>query len=108
MKTLFALLFSILSSAAMAGTFVYVSNADDGDIGVYILRSDGTLEPRERIAAAKVVMPMAVSPDRRYLYAAVRSKPYGAHSFAIDAKTGALRPIARDDSCSAPRMGAMS
>jgi len=94
MKTLFALLFSILSSTAMAGTFVYVSNADDGDIGVYILRSDGTLEPRERIAAAKVVMPMAVSPDRRYLYAAVRSKPYGAHSFAIDAKTGALRPIA--------------
>src|SRR5438445_3594335 len=94
MKTLFALLFSILASTAMAGTFVYVSNADDGDIGVYILRSDGTLEPRERIAAAKVVMPMAVSPDRRYLYAAVRSKPYGAHSFAIDAKTGALRPIA--------------
>ncbi len=78
----------------MAETFVYVSNADDGDIGVYVLRPDGTLEPRERVAAGKAVMPMAVSPDRRYLYAVVRSKPYGAHSFAIDAKTGALRPIA--------------
>ena len=93
MKTLFALLAAIFPSAVMAATFVYVSNAEDGDIGVYSLRPDGALEARERAAAAKLAMPMAVSPDKRYLYAAVRSKPYGAHGFAIDGRTGALRAV---------------
>ena len=37
---------------------------------------DGSLQPGPRVAAAKVVMPMAVSPDKRFLYAAVRSEPY--------------------------------
>jgi 6-phosphogluconolactonase len=91
MKTLLALLAAVLPSAAMAGTFVYVSNAEDGDIGVYSLRPDGSLEVRDHVAAAKLAMPMAVSPDKRHLYVAVRSKPYGAHAFAIDARTGALR-----------------
>ena len=78
---------------AMAGTFVYVSNADDGDIGTYALQADGKLVPGARVPAAKVVMPMAVSPDRKYLYAAARSKPYAAHVFAIEPKTGALTPV---------------
>lgn len=38
-------------------------------------------------------MPLAVSPDQRYLVAAVRSPPFTAHSYAIDRGTGALRPI---------------
>jgi 6-phosphogluconolactonase len=79
---------------APAATFVYVSNAEDGDIGVYALGADGSLEPRERVAAAKVVMPMTVSPDKRILYAASRSKPYSVHAYAIDRGTGALKPIA--------------
>ena len=94
MKILLSLLAALLPFTAMAGTFVYVSNADDGDIGVYTLQADGKLAPGPRVAAAKVVMPMAVSPDRRFLYAAARSKPYAVHAFAIDAKTGALAPIA--------------
>jgi len=77
---------------ASAGTYVYVSNADDGDIGTYALQPDGTLVPGARVAAAKVVMPMAVSPDRRFLYAGVRSKPYSVHVYGIDAGTGALKP----------------
>ena len=28
-----------------AATYVYVSNADDGDIGMYTLETDGTLKP---------------------------------------------------------------
>ena len=79
---------------ASAGTFVYVSNADDGDIGTYTLQPDGTLVPGARVAAAKVVMPMVVSPDRRFLYAGVRSKPYSVHVYAIEAGTGALKPHA--------------
>jgi 6-phosphogluconolactonase len=82
------------SMPALAGTFVYVSNADDGDIGVYAMQPDGSLQPGARAKAASVVMPMAVSPDRRFLYAAVRSKPYSVHTYAIDRATGALKPVA--------------
>ena len=74
--TIIALTTLIGSAPALAGTFVYVSNADDGDIGVYSVQTDGSLKPGERAKAANLVMPMAVSPDRRFLYAAARSKPY--------------------------------
>src|SRR5262249_53541567 len=71
---------SIVSSApAAAATFVYVSNAEDGDIGIYRMQDSGALEPRPRAKAANVVMPMVVSPDRRFLYAASRNKPYRVH-----------------------------
>lgn len=79
---------------ALAGTFVYVSNADDGDIGIYSMQPDGALKQEARAPAAKVVMPMAVSPDRRFIYAAVRSKPFSVHAYSIDPGTGALKPLA--------------
>jgi 6-phosphogluconolactonase len=79
-----------LTGAAHAATFVYVSNAEDGDIGMYTLRPDGSLLPGARVAAGKPVMPMSVSPDRRFLYAAVRSKPFAVITYAIDRTTGAL------------------
>ncbi len=72
---------------------VYVSNAEDGDIGMYTMRADGSLEPGERFKAATAVMPMCVSPDNRFLIAAVRSKPMSAYSFGIDRRTGALTLI---------------
>jgi 6-phosphogluconolactonase len=53
------------SAPAVAGTFIYVSNADDSDIGVYSVQTDGSLKPGERAKAANLVYPMAVSPDRR-------------------------------------------
>jgi len=83
-----------VAGGVTAATFVYVSNAEDGDIGVYALKADGALEARERVVAAKVVMPMAVSPDKRILYAASRSKPYSVHAYSIDRGTGALKLIA--------------
>jgi 6-phosphogluconolactonase len=92
--TVMALTSLIGSAPALAETFVYVSNADDGDIGTYGMHADGTLKPGARVAAAKVVMPMAVSPNRRFLYAAVRSKPFSVHAYAIDPGTGALKPLA--------------
>src|SRR5262245_46079970 len=78
---------------ARAATFVYVSNAEDGDIGTYTLRPDGALAAGPRVPAGKVVMPMAVSPDKRFLYAGVRSRPYSVHAYAIDPPTGALTPL---------------
>jgi 6-phosphogluconolactonase len=79
---------------AVAATFVYVSNADDGDIGVYRLLDSGELQPGARAKAATIVMPMAVSPDKRYLYAASRSKPFLVHAYTIDRATGALSLLA--------------
>lgn len=78
----------------MSRTCVYVSNAADGDIGSYLMQPDGTLLPRARVKAADAVGPMALSPDRRFLYAAVRSKPFSVHAYAIDPGTGALAPLA--------------
>jgi 6-phosphogluconolactonase len=78
---------------ALAATFVYVSNAEDGDIGTYRMLDSGEMQPGARVKAASVVMPMAVSPDRRFLYAASRSKPYRVHVFSINSKTGELTPL---------------
>jgi 6-phosphogluconolactonase len=89
-----AILLSLASSApVLAGTFVYVSNAEDGDIGMYTLQADGSLQPGQRFKATKLVMPMAVSPDKRFLIAAVRSKPYQAYSYSIDKSSGALNLV---------------
>lgn len=71
-------------------THVYVSNAEDGDIGLYSLEPDGRLEPRARFRAQKGVMPLAISPSQRHLVAAVRSKPFSAWTYDIDRQSGAL------------------
>ena len=81
------------AGAAPAASYVYVSNADDGNIGTYTLQSDGSLQPGARVAAGNVVMPMAVSPDKRFLFAAVRSKPFAVMTYAIDRKTGELAKV---------------
>jgi 6-phosphogluconolactonase len=82
-----------IAGGARAATFVYVSNAEDGNIGVYAMKPDGTLDARGRVDAAKTVMPMAVSPDKRFLYAHSRSKPYAFLVYSIDRKTGALKLV---------------
>jgi 6-phosphogluconolactonase len=77
----------------LGATFVYVSNAEDGDISAYSMQTDGELQPGDRTPVAKLVMPMTVSPDKRFLYAGCRSKPYSVHVYGIDPATGALRPL---------------
>jgi 6-phosphogluconolactonase len=89
-------LFAVMSIAnnARANTAVYVSNAEDGTIGLYTLEANGTLIPGEKFeVGGKPVMPMSISPDKKYLFAAVRSKPFTAVTFAIDHKTGALKKL---------------
>lgn len=72
-------------------TIVYVSNADDGSIGIYeIGRDGGALRAIGTVEAGAKVMPLAVSPDRRHLYASIRSQPYRVATYAIDAATGGL------------------
>ena len=88
-----AILLALVSTPVLAATFVYVSNAEDGEIGMYTLQADGSLQPGQRFKAAKVVMPMTVSPDKRFLIAAVRSKPYQAYTYGIDRNSGALNLV---------------
>src|SRR5258708_31104970 len=72
--TIIALTTLIGHAPALAGTFVYVSNADEGDIGVYSVQTDSSLKPCEHANAANFVIPMVGSPHRRFLYPAPRSK----------------------------------
>jgi 6-phosphogluconolactonase len=72
-------------------TIVYVSNADSGEISVLSLdEATGTLTTRQTVAVGGMLMPMALSPDRRRLFAARRSEPLAAVSFAIDPADGTL------------------
>ncbi|KRC20235.1 beta-propeller fold lactonase family protein [Acidovorax sp. Root219] len=81
-------------SAATAATWVYVSNADSQDLSVLELdRSAGTLKPVETVPLAGMAMPMAVSPDKRVLYVALRSQPFRVVSLAIDPASGKLRKL---------------
>jgi len=76
--------------------FVYVANSQDGDIGVFHLDArTGALTRHARVAAQENVMPMALSPDRRRLYAATRGRDKRLNDYAIDAQTGDLAPRAQ-------------
>ena len=84
----------VAAGSASAATWVYVSNADSQEISVLELdRSQGTVKPVETVNVGGQVMPMAVSPDKRFLYAALRSQPFRVTSFAIDPATGKLRKL---------------
>jgi 6-phosphogluconolactonase len=85
----------MMAVSARAATYVYVSNAEDGTIGTYAMAADGTLTPGARVEAQKLVMPMCVSPDKRYLYAAARTKPFTVFTFAIDPKAGTLKLLSK-------------
>ncbi|MGY4098947.1 lactonase family protein [Nocardia sp. R16R-3T] len=72
---------------------VYVSNADSRDISVLRLDDDGALTLVESRPVDGAVMPLAMSPDHRYLYASLRSAPFAVAVFAIDPATGRLTPL---------------
>src|SRR6266704_6987376 len=78
-------------------TVVYVSNAGGPEIHVMAMdRASGALDLIEKMAIpgtdqpAPTSMPMALSPDRRFLHVALRSEPFTAASFAIDPASGRL------------------
>ncbi|MBN9064323.1 MAG: hypothetical protein BGP06_02000 [Rhizobiales bacterium 65-9] len=83
--------------SAQQQTVVYVSHGKSNDIHVLSLDvATGALTPIDRIVAPGVArpgnsLPLAVSPDRRFLYAAVRGEPLIALTFAIDPRSGRLR-----------------
>lgn len=83
-------------SSGSAASFVYVGNAESNTISVLGLdRQSGDLTaieivPIPDVAKPGPTSPMAVRPDRRVLFVGIRSEPYIAASFAIDAASGRL------------------
>ena len=80
-------------------TIVYVSNCESNDIYVMQLnRQTGELTLIEKVALPGIIKaggstPMAVSPDRRFLFVATRGEPQSVFTFAIDPKSGKLKLI---------------
>src|SRR5918912_2442678 len=81
-------------------TVVYVSNAGDPSIHVLAMsRATGEIDLIDKVAIpgtdkpSPTSMPLALSPDRRFLYAALRSEPFTAASFAIDPASGKLNHL---------------
>jgi 6-phosphogluconolactonase len=79
------------STIAMA----YVTNADSREISVLELdKRAGTLRSLQTVPVGGTAMPLALSPDQKKLYVALRSEPYTAAAFTIDSTTGQLSPLA--------------
>ncbi|WP_437679187.1 lactonase family protein [Sorangium sp. So ce131] len=77
-----------------AGTYAYVASAESREISVLRLHTaDGSLAPVQTVVVEGQAGPLAVSPDRRFLYIALRSEPYAVQSFALDAASGQLQPL---------------
>ena len=83
-------------SSAQAATFLYVGSSDSQDITVLSLDpKSGALTP---VAVTPVPgpekrggsLPLAVSPDKKFLFAGLRAEPFTVATFAIDPKTGKL------------------
>lgn len=86
---------SLAATHAGAATIAYVSNADSQDIYVLRLNNDGSVNLIDKVDTGSTVMPLAISPDRKYLYASLRSEPYAVASYAIDPTSGKLKALTR-------------
>ena len=87
-----------LMSSASAATFVYVGNSDSQEVTVLELKPNGDLTPVETTAVPGPAkpggsLPLAVSPDKKRLFAGLRNEPYSVVTFAVDGKTGKLKPV---------------
>jgi 6-phosphogluconolactonase len=75
---------------------VFVANADSADISVLAMDpASGALAALQPLDAGGTVMPLAVSPDRRFLYASIRSEPVSVLSLAIDPQGGRLTRLGK-------------
>lgn len=71
--------------------FIYVSNAQDGEIALLDLDATrGALTLRARVRADEAVMPLALAPDHRTLYAATRGERKQLLVYSIDPENGDL------------------
>ena len=79
------------------GTFVYVSNGEDGDIAVMKLDpKTGDMKIVDKVPAGPNVKHMTLSPDHRFLYASIRSEPFSVISYSINPDTGNLSLLSKE------------
>lgn len=79
------------------GTFVYVSNGEDGNI--LIMKLDpktGDMKFVESVAAGPNIKHMAISPDHRFLYTSIRSEPFSVITYLINSETGNLTQLSKE------------
>ncbi len=86
---------SLAAAHAGAATVAYVSNADSQDIYVLRLNGDGSVNLIDKVDTGSTVMPLALSPDHKFLYAALRGQPYSVVSYAIDPASGKLKALSK-------------
>src|SRR5262249_6414757 len=71
---------------------VYVSNADSKEIYVLSLENrNGAVTLVQQAPVTGAVMPLAISPNRRLLYAALPSRPFSVSTLECVPTTGTLR-----------------
>src|ERR1700722_16775204 len=82
-------------------TVVYVSNAGSKEVFVLAMdRATGVLELIEKTPVpgtdkpSPASLPMATSPDKKFLYAQLRSEPYPVSAFAINPASGKITHLA--------------
>ena len=86
-------------SSAQAATFLYVGSSDSQDIMVLSLDpKSGALTPVETVAVPGPTkpggsLPLAVSPDRKFMFAGLRNEPFSVVTFSIDQKSGKLKHV---------------
>ncbi|WP_271196343.1 lactonase family protein [Pseudomonas turukhanskensis] len=93
-RILVAALACSLSFPTVAATYAYISSPNDGLISQYEL-DEATGAPKlvEQVQAGSKVNPMAITPDGKVLYAALRVAPFTVVGYSIDATTGHLKKI---------------
>ncbi|KAF1046477.1 MAG: 6-phosphogluconolactonase [Herbaspirillum frisingense] len=86
---------TLAAAPAGAATVAYVSHADSQDIYVLQLNADGSVNLIDKVDTGSTVMPLAISPDHKFLYASLRGQPYSVVSYAIDPASGKLKALAK-------------
>ncbi|WDZ97610.1 beta-propeller fold lactonase family protein [Herbaspirillum sp. WKF16] len=86
---------TLAAGTAGAATIAYVSNADSRDIYVLQLNADGSVNLVDKVDTGSTVMPLALSPDHKFLYASLRGQPYSVVSYAIDPSSGKLKALSK-------------
>jgi 6-phosphogluconolactonase len=88
------------AASDLAQTFVYVSNAGTKDISVFGMNRDtGELSPIDTTPipgtdkTSLASLPMALAPNKRFLYAQLRGAPYPVSTFSIDHASGKLTVV---------------
>lgn len=79
---------------ASGGSFIYVANSGgDGISRFHLDRTANDIEQLDDIHTGAPVSPLAVSPDRRFLYACLRAAQPSIAAFALNPEDGVAEPL---------------